>query len=220
MNPIMRTLYGSRLFISAFTIYLLLSFICCSLYSKTSCFIHLNVVHTATLDTFFTWYTTLGDGFVALVLFIVFMLSRRYLQGVHIMAAYLSSGIIAQIIKRSTHMPRPKAFLQPEQYNHFIEGVTCGGWTSFPSGHTTTAFAVATILALYTRNKWKSLLYLLLAISVGYSRIYLGQHFPEDVLAGSIIGVFFAGWIYVVIPELKIFGRRLAGEQSTPAIAA
>lgn len=220
MNQILRTLHGRRQYIIAFTLYLFLAFIYCSLNSKTTCFIELNGTHTALLNTFFTWYTMLGDGIVALVLFVAFLLRRQYLQGVHVLAAFLASGIVAQLIKQFTHMPRPKVFLHPDQYNQFIEGVTRGGWSSFPSGHTATAFAVATILALYSSNRWVSLIYLLLAIGVGYSRIYLGSHFLEDVLAGSIIGIVFAGWVFVAIPELRFFGRRSAKKRATPSLAA
>lgn len=214
MNPIMRALHGSRQYIIAFTIYLLISFVYCSLHSKAVCFISLNGIHTLSMDVFFAWYTMLGEGLVAALLFIVLLIFRQYLMGAHILVAFLISGLAAQIIKQFTHMPRPKVFLLTGQYNQFIEGVTRGGWSSFPSGHTVTAFAVATILALHTRNKWISLFYLLLAVGVGYSRIYLGHHFLEDVLAGSIIGVFFAGWVFVSIRELKLFGRRIGREQA------
>ena len=210
MNPLMRTLHGSRQYIIAFTIYLLIAFIYCSLNSKAVCFISLNGTHEA----FFTWYTMLGEGYMVILLFIVVLFRRQYLLGVHLLAAFLISGMTAQIIKEFTHMPRPKVFLHSGQYSQFIEGVTRGGWSSFPSGHTVTAFAVATILALHTPNKWITLLYLLMAMGVGYSRIYLGQHFLEDVLAGSIVGVVFAGWVYVSIPELKFFGRRISNEQA------
>ncbi|WP_315820171.1 phosphatase PAP2 family protein [Paraflavitalea speifideaquila] len=166
------------------------------------------------MDNFFTWFTLLGDGVVAFLLLGWFLIRRSYLQGIHILAAFISSGIVAQVIKQFSHMPRPRVYLQAGQYQHFIEGITRGGWSSFPSGHTATAFALATILALHSRNKWAGLLYLLLAISVGYSRIYLGHHFLEDVLAGSIIGVGCAGWVYIAMPELRIFGRRIGGEPS------
>ena len=219
MNPVIRTLQGGRQYLIAFTAYLLLSFIYCSLCSKATCFIYLNGTHTTSLNSFFTWYTMLGDGCVVLLLFLVLLFRRRYLQGVHIIVAFLSSGAVAQLIKQFTHMPRPKVYLHHEQYNQFVEGVTRGGWSSFPSGHTATAFAVATILALYTSNKWVSLLYLSLAIGVGYSRIYLGQHFLEDVLAGSIIGVFFAGCTFATMPELRLFGRRIGGERAVAPVA-
>jgi membrane-associated phospholipid phosphatase len=212
MNAITRTLNTSRLFVISFTVYLVIAAIYCSSASKADCFIHLNFIHTAELDAFFTFYTMLGDGLVIVVLVAILLLCRRYLQSIHVVAAFLASGLIAQVMKELTHAPRPRTFLQPGQYNHFIEGVTGGGWASFPSGHTTTAFAIATIMALHARNQWVAMLYLVLAISVGYSRIYLGQHFPQDVLAGSIIGVFFAACIYVIIPQLKLFGRRLTPE--------
>ncbi|AXY77288.1 PAP2 family protein [Paraflavitalea soli] len=214
MNPLIRALHGSRQYIIAFTIYLLIAFLYCSLHSKAVCFINLNGSHTPSLEAFFTWYTMLGEGYVAILLCIVLFIRRHYLLSVHLLVAFLISGMAAQIIKEFMHMPRPKVFLHAGQYNQFIEGVTRGGWSSFPSGHTVTAFAVATILALHTRNKWASLLYLILAVGVGYSRIYLGQHFLEDVLAGSIVGVFFAGWVCLSIPELKLFGRRIAREQA------
>lgn len=220
MNPLMRTLHGSRQYIIAFTVYLLIAFVYCSLNSKAACFISLNGTHTTWMDAFFTWYTILGEGYVAILLFIVLLIFRQYLLGVHILAVFLTSGIVAQLIKQFTHMPRPRVFLQGGQYNQFIEGVTRGGWSSFPSGHTVTAFAVATILALHTSNKWVSLIYLLMAIGVGYSRIYLGHHFLEDVLAGSIVGVFFAGWVYVSIPELKFFGHKIGREQEMAPLTA
>lgn len=214
MNPLLRTLQGSRQYIIAFTVYLLIAFIYCSLNSKAVCFLTLNGRHTASMESFFAWYTNLGEGYVAILLAIVVLLRRYYLLGIHLLAAFLISGMAAQIMKGLTHMPRPKVFLQAGQYSQFIEGVTRGGWSSFPSGHTVTAFAVATILALHTRNKWITLIYLLMAVGVGYSRIYLGHHFLEDVLAGSIVGVFFAGWVYVSIPELKFFGRRIGSDQA------
>jgi len=212
MNAITRTLNTSRLFVISFTVYLIIAALYCSSASKADCFIHLNFLHTAALDRFFTVYTLLGDGLILIVLITILLLCRRYLQCIHVVAAFLASGLAAQVIKELTHAPRPRTFLQPGQYQYFIEGVTGGGWASFPSGHTTTAFAIATIMALHARKQWMAMLYLVLAISVGYSRIYLGQHFPQDVLAGSIIGVFFAACIYVIIPQVKLFGRRLSPE--------
>jgi undecaprenyl-diphosphatase len=61
---------------------------------------------------------------------------------------------------------------------------------SFPSGHTSTAFATAANLSIQFNNKW----YVAVpayawATSVGYSRLYLGKHYPSDVLAGAAIGI-------------------------------
>lgn len=73
--------------------------------------------------------------------------------------------------------------------------------SSFPSGHTTTAFAVATILTLMTvgtRRGWVGAVAMLWAFGVGVSRVYRGVHWPSDALAGACAGAFGAGIIYLV----------------------
>jgi membrane-associated phospholipid phosphatase len=105
------------------------------------------------------------------------------------LVAFLLSGIVSQLFKHIIQAPRPKAAMEPGIYHDFIEGVTHSGLNSFPSGHTTTVFAMAAILAFHAKHQSFTVFYLLMAIAVGYSRIYLGQHFAEDVVAGAIIGV-------------------------------
>ncbi len=69
---------------------------------------------------------------------------------------------------------------------------------SFPSGHTTLAFATATTLALQYKKWYVVVPAYLWASSVGYSRMYLGKHYPSDVFAGAIIGIgagYFSHWV-------------------------
>ena len=87
------------------------------------------------------------------------------------------------------------------------------GFSSFPSGHSTTVFALATMLALFEKNKKWNILYLLGALGVGYSRIYLGQHFLGDVLVGSGLGMLVAVLVYWLYPESP---RSSPGRQSPP----
>lgn len=61
---------------------------------------------------------------------------------------------------------------------------------SFPSGHTTTSFACATVLAAYV-PRWRVPLFVLAAL-IGLSRLYNGMHYPTDVLAGAVLGVLIA----------------------------
>jgi len=72
--------------------------------------------------------------------------------------------------------------------------------------------SLATILALIEKNKKTNVAYLLGAIAVGYSRIYLGQHFLNDVLMGASIGMITAVLVYWVFTEklqsLRIFAPR------------
>jgi membrane-associated phospholipid phosphatase len=69
---------------------------------------------------------------------------------------------------------------------------------SFPSGHTSAAFSLFICLALITPRKWAPL-WVVSAWAVAYSRIYLSQHFLEDVLLGSVIGLFSTIAIYMLM---------------------
>jgi membrane-associated phospholipid phosphatase len=161
----------------------------------------------------------LGDGSLALLIFVILIIFRKYLEATHILVAFITSGIVAQVIKNLTHAPRPRAFFKPGAYSNFIDGVTQSGLTSFPSGHTTTVFALATILALHARNKNWGILYLLLAVGEAYSRVYLGQHFLQDVVVGSLIGVLFAIGTYYFVRQIRIFRWNISPDPATSIMA-
>lgn len=94
-----------------------------------------------------------------------------------ILAAGISSGL-----KYTVKRPRPFVTYS------FIEKASSGGSPSFPSGHTSDAFATATSLSL-AFPKWYVLIpSYLWACSVGYSRMHLGVHYPSDVLGGAVVG--------------------------------
>lgn len=99
-------------------------------------------------------------------------------------ASFLLSTAITTAIKVSVHRPRPFV-----SYPDIITKKGRGGSLSFPSGHTTVAFATATSLSL-AFPKWyviaPSFAY---AGAVAYSRMYLGMHYPSDVLGGIVVGV-------------------------------
>jgi membrane-associated phospholipid phosphatase len=144
-------------------------------------------------------YTNVGDGLYSIGLFLLLLWFRKPLPGWEIVFVFLLSGLMVQLFKNIFPMPRPQTLLENTNYQYFIHGVTNVGNASFPSGHTATAFGTVTILSIFTKNKMISLLYLLAAILVGYSRIYLGQHFLQDVLAGALIGVPVALIVYFVV---------------------
>jgi len=163
---------------------------------KASAFFYLNPWHGPFLDAFFTGLTFLGDGLFSVVVCIILLLLRRYFRAWQVITAFLASALLAQILKSLFSMPRPKEFFGPARYPYFIDGVTLVGFSSFPSGHTVSIFALATLLALFEKNKKWNILYLSGAFLVGYSRIYLGQHFLGDILMGSVIGVSVAVLVY------------------------
>lgn len=101
-----------------------------------------------------------------------------------------SAGICVNILKYIFGRARPKLLAQQDIYTFDPFGFTAGAWLSFPSGHSSTIFAVAmatTILAPALR-----LPAFVLAVSVALSRIMINAHYFSDVLAGALLGVFCA----------------------------
>lgn len=178
--------------------------ICLALFSSIDLFFRLNTFHTLYLDIFFQNYTLLGDGVFSIAIFLILLLADRIPLALQIITGYLFSGIVSQLIKHLVHAPRPHAIISNAEYPYFIEGVTLSGMNSFPSGHTTSVFALAVLLALNTTDKRISLIYLITAIITGYSRIYLGQHFLADVTTGALIGTWSALVVYWYLRQVKI----------------
>jgi membrane-associated phospholipid phosphatase len=185
-------------------ILLFVSSVCLAAYSCKAFFFRLNTFHTLYLDIFFQNYTLLGDGVFSIAIFLILLLTDKITLAMQVISGYLFSGIISQIIKHLVHAPRPHAIISNAEYPYFIEGVTLSGMNSFPSGHTTSVFALAVLLALNTRDKRISLIYLITAIITGYSRIYLGQHFLADVTTGALIGTLSALAVYWYLRQVKI----------------
>ncbi|HBB00108.1 MAG: hypothetical protein A2W86_00655 [Bacteroidetes bacterium GWD2_45_23] len=103
-------------------------------------------------------------------------------KAIYIGVSVISATAFATILKYAVNRPRPFV-TYPD-----IEKATDGGSPSFPSGHTSDAFALATSVSL-AYPKW----YVIApsfawAGAVGYSRMDLGVHYPSDVLAGAILG--------------------------------
>jgi len=80
---------------------------------------------------------------------------------------------------------------------HLIHG-HCGGLYSFVSSHAANIFAVATFSSLLIRKRLYTILIFMWALLIGYSRVYLGVHFPGDVLGGAVLGIL-TGWFVVYL---------------------
>ena len=98
--------------------------------------------------------------------------------------------------------PRPTLYFEGKVVLRLIEGVTQLSTESFPSGHTAAAFAIAGVLAFTVRRKPLQWLFVLLAVIVGYGRIYLSQHFINDVYAGMIVGVVVTAMVYLSMDKI------------------
>ncbi len=156
---------------------------------KVGAFLFLNPVHHAILDKFFKAVTIFGDGWFSIILGVALIVFRMKDRGAQILLGYAISGIIAQLLKRLVHAPRPMTIIPDTTYAHFLPGYTLNAWNSFPSGHTASAFCFTAILAWTTwSNRFKFAL-AIIALLTGYSRVYLGQHFPDDVISGALLGL-------------------------------
>jgi membrane-associated phospholipid phosphatase len=202
------TIYQRRFFLWSWLLFFLTGNVLHWQMGKTRAFYWLNSYHTPALDVFFRWFTYLGDGaFAAVLALILYTWFKQQKQAVTVLAAFLLTGLLVQVIKRLMPMPRPGAFFADHPPSFFINELVHTGYSSFPSGHTTTVFAVATVLAYYCPKPLWQLLYLFLAIGVAFSRVYLSQHFLLDVLAGSLLGV--AGSLVVMYALRNISDEQL-----------
>ncbi len=143
----------------------------------------------------FMFLTYLGDGYFTLLvaLLIVFFYSVR--NGLFILSAYLISGGITQTLKYVffDEVNRPFYYYSYSGLQlNIVEGVDMHIHNSFPSGHATAAFSLFFCLSIFTHSQGIKIFCFFMALLVAFSRVYLSQHFFEDIYAGSIIAMFTA----------------------------
>ncbi len=97
--------------------------------------------------------------------------------------AFVTSSLITQSVKHMVNRKRPF-----ERYSFIIKRDDESGGLSFPSGHTTSAFCIATSVALRFPKWYFVTPAYLFAASVGWARMYQGVHYPSDVFTGAIVG--------------------------------
>ena len=150
-------------------------------------FLVLNKDLGKTADLFFSLWTNLGDGIVWVPVAILFFIYRKNKIPV-LLAAIVISTLITQVTKNYI-LPeelRPTAAITGDHSIHTVPGVELLTVNSFPSGHTATAFTIFLLGCLLIRKNWIVPVGFVYAILVGYSRIYLAQHFPLDVGGGML----------------------------------
>ncbi|MFM6954759.1 MAG: phosphatase PAP2 family protein [Sphingobacteriaceae bacterium] len=104
-------------------------------------------------------------------------------KGAEMGISYLANTILTQTFKNTIRRARPF-----DAYPAIIFKKSDGGGYSMPSGHTSSAFSTATSLSLNFPKWYVVAPAYTYAAAVGYSRMYLGVHYPSDVLAGALLG--------------------------------
>ncbi|MCE7055713.1 phosphatase PAP2 family protein [Algoriphagus sp. AGSA1] len=180
---------------------------------KGSIELAINDYHHWLADIFFKNITHLGDG-VILAVPILLLLFVRYSHAILLFTATMIHLVLVTVGKRILFpgMPRPGEYFKDIDF-YTVPGVDIHHWNSFPSGHTTTVFMLACVFAMiFSKKGWIQVFLLGMAGLVGFSRIYLMQHFYMDVLAGSLLGVWsaFAGrWVTLSYFSSKKYKRSL-----------
>jgi membrane-associated phospholipid phosphatase len=153
-------------------------------------FLFLNRDFGTIADTVLLGFTYLAEGWIWIpYLIIVGWLFKK--DKAIIVYSFAISTLLTQIPKLFllSHITRPIASGIAPNLIHTVKGVTMHQLNSFPSGHTATAFTIF-LLTIYLFNQTKLILIgLLYAMLCGYSRVYLGQHFPMDVGGGIIVAI-------------------------------
>jgi undecaprenyl-diphosphatase len=176
----------------------------------TQLLLALNGIHAPWLDSVFTF---ISARFVWLPLYAYFAwklykaLPGRFLVRLVVIALLitasdqLASGVIKPLVQR----PRPCHVPELEGKLHLVDG-NCGGPYGFVSSHAANTFALATFLwLLFSRRHGRAGWYPMFAWAavVSYSRIYLGVHYPGDILCAALLGIVLGVLAYLVIVRIE-----------------
>ncbi|MFY0671792.1 MAG: phosphatase PAP2 family protein [Bacteroidia bacterium] len=186
-----KTVADNSWFIIPFLLLMAISLYVVPFGNKEELFLKLQPAHNSVLDAIFKLASNLVEwwGWVVAALLALF---KRVRFGIYAVVALLHAGMWTLILKHGVF----KGEMRPSfEIDHallqFVEGVDVHTHNSFPSGHTIAAFSIFMVLTLILSKRYKpwGLVFFFIALAAGYSRVYLNQHYPIDVVAGAAIGV-------------------------------
>ena len=178
---------------------------------------------------FYRYYTQVAEWF-PYALCIALLLFGRVGDGCFATSVLVLSALTTQSVKHLINAPRPVTWFaanMPDVQLPLVDGVQMSYWCSFPSGHTTSFFALFfTLCIIYTgyhtmQRSYSAAVQLLLFIAAttgAYSRIYLSQHFAADVFGGIVVGIGITIICYAVFcrfQDKKWYNYRLLGRKSS-----
>lgn len=148
------------------------------------------------MDGFWVFITSLGDKgwfWILIALFLLIFKKTRTVGVTALLALAFNHILTNEILKDAFGRPRP--YTVTAELVTLIKQLSS---YSFPSGHTSTSFSAAFVLFKMLPKKL-GIPALVLATMIGFSRLYVGVHYPTDVLGGMIVGFMCSVWAYYVV---------------------
>ncbi|MBA4737785.1 MAG: phosphatase PAP2 family protein [Cryomorphaceae bacterium] len=148
-------------------------------------------------ETIMSMITTWGEGALYAVVVIAFVFDRRWKMVFPLLTGAVLSAVLVALFKKVVFAPSPRPLAVLDKAEVLLSNTAdIPLHFAFPSGHTTTAFVLFTMLALFTTRNVIQVTLVLCAILVGLSRVYLMAHWFTDIMAGAVLGMAIA-WVSV-----------------------
>jgi undecaprenyl-diphosphatase len=173
----------------------------------TTLFLFLNGIHAPLFDGIM-WAISYKFTWLPLYIAVIFMVIKHWKrESIWIILALIMCIVIADqvssgLIKHLVERPRPSHAADLSGLVHLVNGYT-GGRFGFVSSHAANSIGFALLSSLIFRNKNYTLAIFVWAILTAYSRIYLGVHYPLDIVGGTIVGIGAALLCFMTIKKLR-----------------
>ncbi len=183
-----------------------------------SVFLFLNNLGSESFDQFWIMISATWIWVPLYIIFLYLLFKNYKLRNLVFILIFIALGVtasdqLAGVFKTGIGRLRP---CHDPTLTGMMRAVKCGGQFGFYSSHAANTFFIATFMSLLLYKKFRLLPYILFgwAIIVSYSRIYLGVHFPLDILMGSLMG-FFTGGFFATL-ALKVIHKQKTSDSTTP----
>ena len=173
-----------------------------------SLFLVLNLMGSTTYDPLWLWFSEKSTNAVVYLLFVVIYGNKKGWKSAFFLL--LIASLLVGVTDQVTNLFKDGFGRLRPCYTPEIQGImrlvkaSCGGQFGFFSGHASNSFALAMFFSrVFQCQKWIMPMLLTFAAFIAYSRVYIGVHYPLDILCGSILGIVNAFVFYWVISKMS-----------------